>query len=561
MDFDSGTQTFVPETGAFVSSFVNQETGDTVTAQAAGYNSGQFSLAASDAAMPALTTVPHTFTANGSPNAGWLVGVTVTGYDTDGNFVDYDLPSEVVQALPATPVLGGSYNTSTGDFDLSLPADPAIAGYTFQRQTSSGLIGWTTIDTAAVSGTGPITYSDPAISASGTYRVTVTNFYGQSVTSNPLTLPAAAPDAPTGLTVSEPTGSPHESDVSWSHDLTVDTGYVVIATPAVAGVAVQTFDVPAGTLTCDVTGLTTDMPYTLSVSAVNTFVDGTSVSSAAATIDATPGAPAGPAIPLTSVTAVSSTQVEVAWNVSGSAVYDGFEIAAADESLVGEDTGPEVPFPAYKVVAAAYGTDTSVLVSGLNQSSDYSFVIFGYDPTGSTYGGEIGTATTVTPLTLTVGDPFAPPGQTPVSTVTASSALTGAVYTLAVSYNASGPAVTESGTSGTFSNVAAGFLSVSVNAAVVNSPSGAFDSVTYYNYAPTIVVTGTAGDDSYNVSVDDNGLYTVTGSVTPIPAFYAPDGINLDVYGRGGTDTLTVGGGKGVTTALSQGPFCTEHVR
>jgi hypothetical protein len=30
-------------------------------------------------------------------------------------------------------------------------------------------------------------------------------------------------------------------------------------------------------------------------------------------------------------------------------------------------------------VAAAYGTDTSVLVSGLDQSSDYSFVIFGYD--------------------------------------------------------------------------------------------------------------------------------------------------------------------------------------
>jgi hypothetical protein len=241
---------------------------------------------------------------------------------------------------------------------------------------------------------------------------------------------------------------------------------------------------------------------------------------------------------ISGITVESSTQVYLTW--SSTENYDSYEVAAANTAAASLD---------YTVVAAAPGGGSGgVLISGLTPSTSYNFFIYGVygydeDSAGSVCSENSMSATTPpTPTITTYTDIFGG-----VSNIDGYSVNDGLSSSEDVTYQWEGfGTITGTGTSlGTGSSISVSeqYASVTVVAIVNDSPTGAFDSVTYYTAAPTIVVTGTSGNDNFTVSNPDGGSgpYTVTGSVTTIAPFYALNGINLKVEGRGGSDTLTIG--------------------
>jgi hypothetical protein len=244
---------------------------------------------------------------------------------------------------------------------------------------------------------------------------------------------------------------------------------------------------------------------------------------------------------ITGITVESSTQVYITWSLSDIGPFDSFEVAASSAAS-----------PDYTVVAAApQGYSGGVLVNGLLPSTEYSFLVYGvYGDSPWLYGtapsgagsicseSSMSATTGATPVIFPYEDIFG--GTINIDGYAISDGLAN------TSYEWEGFDVDGNGTSlGTGSSISTSeqYASVTVVATIDGAQSGAFDSVSFYTAAPTIVVTGTSGNDTFAVSNPNGGSgpYTVTGSVTAIPPFYTLNGINLNVEGRGGSDTLTIG--------------------
>jgi hypothetical protein len=93
------------------------------------------------------------------------------------------------------------------------------------------------------------------------------------------------PDAPTDLAATESAAG--EVDLTWADDTAVATNYVVTASPTTGGAATITQTVDAYTFGASFTGLTPDVNYLFSVTAVNTLADGISTQSNPVTFTAT----------------------------------------------------------------------------------------------------------------------------------------------------------------------------------------------------------------------------------------------------------------------------------
>jgi hypothetical protein len=253
-------------------------------------------------------------------------------------------------------------------------------------------------------------------------------------------------------------------------------------------------------------------------------------------------APSSPLVSVTGAVAESSTQVYVQWsNNNTNVVYDSYEVAAANDS--------SGTYSNYTVVAAASGADTSVLVTGLTPDTGYRFFVYGITGAGSNCSN--GWASAFTPAAPTMSTGVAISGHSESFHYSVAGGLSNASYSWQ-GFDSSGNADSLAAGGGEDAIGFATTQQLSSITVVITPPAsypqaGAFDSVTWYNTPPTIVVTGTSGDDNFVVS-DNNGAgpYTITGGVTPIAPFYAPS-IDLQVQGRGGNDTLTVSGDATVT--------------
>ena len=214
-----------------------------------------------------------------------------------------------------------------------------------------------------------------------TYRfwVTAANVVGSSRPSaSPPVVPATVPDPPITVTAQR---EDEGALVSWLAP-TSDGGRAIVAYTATAspgGHSCRT-----GGLVCSVAGLTNGVPYTFTVTAMNSVGTGAvSAPSAAVTPAAVPGRPTG-------VTAkAGNTSASVTWtapSANGSAIT-AYHVAAADETTAGN--GGET--------CATSGT-VGCTVSGLTNGDAYTFTVSATNAEGA--GPTSAASPAVTPATI-----------------------------------------------------------------------------------------------------------------------------------------------------------------
>ena len=175
------------------------------------------------------------------------------------------------------------------------------------------------------------------------------------------TVKAGPPAAPAAPTV---TYQPDNTSVrvSW---VAPDTGvgilnYRVTPSPTAGLSGTCMSPVPAGTTSCDLTGLSAGTTYTFKVLAVGVSTSGTSPSSPATTkIAGPPGTPAAP-----TATRVSDTSVRVSWDKPAGPEVRGYQVQTISNGNVVSDVG------------CSAGADvTECTVTGLSQVGDYTFKV------------------------------------------------------------------------------------------------------------------------------------------------------------------------------------------
>jgi autotransporter-associated beta strand protein len=254
-------------------------------------------------------------------------------------------------------------------------------------------------------------------------------------------------------------------------------------------------------------------------------------------------APATPT--LVSTKALSATQVVVTWTEDGTSQPEGYQVRAAASGQP------------YTTVEAVYQNPDSglitqsVVVDGLVPDTSYTFYVFAHNSQVSSLASNTSSCITA--------------GRIGVTSVTGMSGTTYTVSpgspapdeTVTYDWTAMGNGITHPLTgSGLTFTVPAGTnpLEISVRA---TTPGGGLDTETVYTAPPTIVLTGTGANNTFEVQYNAaTQEYSFKGSVEDVPRVIAP-GINLEVQGRGGSDTLQIDGGN-VTLATDAGSDGTQ---
>jgi chitodextrinase len=337
-----------PAMGGLLSSIGSFRSGEWVALDVTGYvtGAGTFSFGVTTSSDTALSFPSH----ESGANAAQLILFTSSGADTT--------PPSTPDGLSATAL-------SATQVDLSWNASSdnmGVAGYTIYRD-------W--IELTSVSGS-TLSYSDTSVSVATSYTYTVDAFDqagNHSAESLPVsvTTPDEPPTTPTGLSADASSGT--QVDLSWnaSTDNNAVAGYTIYRD----GTSLAT--VSGSTLTYTDAGVQTGVTYSYSVDAFDDAGNHSTQSSpVSVTIpDQPPSTPDG-----LTASAVSATQVDLAWNastdnttVAGYTVFrDGAPLATVSGStLTYSDTTVQSGFTySYAVDAYDDGGNHSSLSSSVS---------------------------------------------------------------------------------------------------------------------------------------------------------------------------------------------------
>jgi len=253
--------------------------------------------------------------------------------------------SSLPQIPPGTPIGLNALVLSSERIDLGwTPADQLDQG--FQVQISLDSSNWTTI-TNPLTAPHAVSFSATGL-ATGTlyyFRVAGVNTFGSSAYSAPISAttqsPAQAPNAPTNLTVSLPSGGAAASqlNLSWVRNSTNETGFKIERSPNGVGSWVQIDIAAAGSTTYQNTGLASSTTYYYRIRATNTFGDSAYTPVRSGTTQS--GGSTAPTAPtLNQPTSPSATQITLVW-VSNATNTDSYTVyrGVASTNMVAIQTG------------------------------------------------------------------------------------------------------------------------------------------------------------------------------------------------------------------------------
>jgi hypothetical protein len=226
------------------------------------------------------------------------------------------------------------------------------------------------------------------------YRVQALNATGSSAYSNALAVAALAPPAaPSALTLSVQSSS--QINLAWTDNASNETGFSIERAPDVAGGA-GTY-APIATAGANITsyfdtGLTASTSYWYRVRAVNAGGNSTYSNAISAATQAAPPPPPPVAPSGLTLTASSSTQINLAWT-DNSADETGFSIERAPDN--GGTSGT------YAVVTTVAANVTSYQNTGLTAGTTYWYRVRAFSANGnSTYTTAASVATLAPPPPL-----------------------------------------------------------------------------------------------------------------------------------------------------------------
>ena len=353
-------------------------------------------------ATAGITTASWTAPINNGGAA--ITTYTVTAYDANGNVAATCTATAPATTCDLSGIADGSTYTfnvvatnSSGDSDAltatwkaGQPESPT--GVTATAGNGSATVSWTA---PANDGGSPITgYTVTAYDANGnvagtctsttttscvvtglsngstyTFTVVAANVLDSSNPSDasaPLTLPATAPSAPTGVTATAGNGS---ATVSWTAPATnggsAITGYTATAYDGNGNVVATC---TSTTTSCVISGLTNGSAYTFSVVATNA-VGNSPASDPSSTVNLPAVAPSAP----TGVTATAgNTTATVTWTApsnTGGAAITGYTVTAYDGFG--------------NAVATCTSTTTSCVITGLTNGLAYTFSVVATNSAGN----------------------------------------------------------------------------------------------------------------------------------------------------------------------------------
>ncbi len=310
---------------------------------------------------------------------------TVKAANSAGTSAASNQASATTQTLPATPPTNLTATAaSSTQINLTWAAvSNTGATYSVYLGTQSGATN--TLVASGISGT---TYTAPNLTASTTYYFTVRSVSAGGTSSpstqaSATTLSAAAPNAPSNLTALAVSAS--EIDIAWSASTTAGVTYSIFSGTAQISSGVTTTTYAA-------TGLAASTLYSFTVKAVNANGSSTASNAASATTQAAP-APTAPAAPTAlTATAVSSTQINLAWTASST-------------------LGVTYNVSSGSALIASGLTATSYAATGLAPSTAYTFTVTAVTSSASSAASNPASATTQAPPA-----PAAPAGLTATAT-------------------------------------------------------------------------------------------------------------------------------------------------
>ena len=332
-----------------------------------------------------------TLTASPLHDIGLTASTTYTYRVIATNAGGDSLPSATASATtlvapPAAPTSVTASVVSSTEISVGWAASSGATGYRVERSANGGA-SWSVVGTTATT-----SFNDTALTPETTYqyRIIATNAGGDSTPSTiaSATTPPGAPGVPSGVAATAVSST--QIDVSWTASGGA-TGYRVERT-ADGGASWAVAGTTAATTLSDV-GLTPATTYGYRVIATNTGGESApSATANATTTVAPPPAPTG-----VTATAVSSTQIDVAWAAAAGAT--GYRV---ERSVNGGATWT----PLVTTAAMAY-QDT-----GLTSATTYAYRVIATNAGGDSVPSATASATTLSP-------PPAPSGltATPVSPV------------------------------------------------------------------------------------------------------------------------------------------------
>jgi chitodextrinase len=317
---------------------------------------------------------------------------TTTALDTTAPSV----PTGLAVAVISTTQLNLSWSASS-DTVVGGAITSGLSGYKVYKDGSL-LATLGTVTSYSATGLTPGTLYSFRVSA---YDV-ATNESAQctAVTGTTLALDTTAPSVPTGLALAV-TGT---STINLSWNASSDTVVSGAVTSGLSGYKVYKNGVLLATLgnvtSYGATGLTANTSYSFRVSAYDAAANESAQCTAvAATTDAIPLTPdvTAPTVPTgLALTVISTSQINLAWNVS------------TDPAVAGAVRSGLAGYKVYKggVLLATLGTVNTYSAVGLTASTSYTFTVAAYDAAGNLSAQSTGqTATTSTAI------PSNPPDQ------------------------------------------------------------------------------------------------------------------------------------------------------
>ena len=350
----------------------NDETGFKIERSADGSSFTQIATVAADTTtytntgLTASTTYFYRVRAyNGAGNSEYT-GIESATTDAPPVTIPADPTNLVANAISATEIAlawSDNSNDETG-FKIERSAD----GSSFTQ------IATVAADTTTFSNTGL------TASTSYTYRVRAYNSAGDSGFSNTATAttPAAIPPAPANLTATAISNS--QINLAWTDLSTTETGFK-IERSADGSSFTQIATVAADTITFSNTGLTASTSYTYRVRAYNSAGNsGFSNTATATTPAAIPPAPAN-----LTATAISNSQINLAWT-DPSTTETGFKIERSTDGS------------SFTQIATVAADTTTFSNTGLTASTSFTYRVRAYNSAGNS--GFSNTATATTPAAI-----------------------------------------------------------------------------------------------------------------------------------------------------------------